>query len=258
MKKIPILTFAQLKNAEHVAFFNNVAIELEKKTSESLEIPVQNFVNFRAAVNAEQDIVNRSMASVYTADMEAMDIERDRLFHLIRLKLQACLYATKGSAVGDLSESVKKNLLNKYGTEVAGMAYQEESALLRGFILDVTNFFSEEQIKTLGISDDLSDLQAANENFMDFYNQRANERSLATAELTKKLRTDTEELYHLVALHLEYKANSDKTEVGVACGESLAVIAQIVKDANKRLNQRLGHTQSESPDTPEEIIENEL
>ena len=36
MQSISTLPFAQLKNAEHVAFFNNVAIELEKKTAESL------------------------------------------------------------------------------------------------------------------------------------------------------------------------------------------------------------------------------
>ena len=248
MQSISTIPFAQLNNAEHVAFFSNVAVELDKKTAEALGLTTVQFLNFRKAVTAEQDIVNRSMASVYTADMEAMDAERDRIFRLIRLKLQACLYATPGTAVAELAESVEKNLLNKYGNSIAAQPYQEESALLRGFIYDVTNFFSENQIQTLGISGDLGDLQAANENFMDLYNQRAAERSLSTAELTKKLRTATEELYQLLALHLSFKANNEAgTEVGTACAESLAVVNQIVKDARQRLSQRQG----KAPETPE-------
>ena len=48
MKEISNLTFPQLKNAEHVAFFNNVAIELEKKTAESLGLT---FVDERSLDN---------------------------------------------------------------------------------------------------------------------------------------------------------------------------------------------------------------
>ena len=249
MKKIPTLTFAQLKNAEHVAFFNNVAIELEKKTAESLGLTASQLTAYRDAVDAEQDIVNRSMASIYTAEMEAMDIERDRLYRLIRHKLQECELENPGSPKAKLNESVQKNLLNKYGNEIVGMPYQEETALLRGFILDVTNFFDEDQIQTLGITSDLIDLETANNSFSDQYNERATERSFSTTELTKKLRADTEEHYAHMALHLEFKANGDTTEVGVACGESLAVVSQIVKDARTRLNQRLGHTQE--PETEE-------
>ena len=240
MQSISTLPFAQLKNAEHVAFFNNVAIEIEKKTAESLGLTVSQMQAYRTAIDAEQDIVNRSMASTYTAEMEAMDAERDRLYRLVRLKLQACLLANAGSAQAKLAESVEKNLINKYGNDIVGMAYQEETALLRGFILDVTNFFDEDQIQTLGITSELTDLQTANDSFADLYNERAVERSYSTAEMTKKLRAATEELYRLLALHLEFKANTDSSEIGVACGESLAVVNQIVKDARTRLNQRLG------------------
>ena len=249
MQSISTLPFAQLKNAEHVAFFNNVPIELEKKTAESLGLTANQLTAYRNAVDAEQDIVNRSMASIYTAEMEAMDAERDRLYRLIRLKLQACLLANAGSVQAKLAESVEKNLLNKYGNDIVGMAYQEETALLRGFILDVTNFFDEDQIETLGITSALVDLQTANDSFSNQYNERATERSYSTAELTKKLRAATEELYRLLALHLEFKANTAVSDdISVACGESLAVINQIVKDARQRLNARLG----KNPETTEE------
>ena len=78
MFTINTLSFAQLKNAEHVAFFNNVALELEKKTAEVLGMVPAQLTNFRTVVDAEQDTVNRSMASEYTPEMKAMDDTRDR------------------------------------------------------------------------------------------------------------------------------------------------------------------------------------
>ena len=123
--------------------------------------------------------------------------------------------------------------------------------MIRGFILDVTDFFDEDEITDLGISTDLVNLKKANDGFADLYNQRAKEKSTVTAELTKELRSTTEELYRLLALHLEFKANTDNTEVGMACSESLAVINQFVKDARTRLNARLGKVQDPEIDTPE-------
>ena len=244
MFNIITLSFAQLKNAEHVAFFNNVAIELEKKTAEALGLTPAQLSGFRNTVDAEQDIVNRSTASEYTPEMKAFDDERDRLYRLIRGKLALCPFASPGTALSELSNRVQNTLLNKYGNDVIGLAYQEETATIRGFILDVTNFFDEDEISDLGIATDIVNLQKANNSFSEQYNMRVKEKSITSTELTKKLRTATEEAYEYLALHIEFKANADTTEVGETCATSLAIINQLIKDARARLNARLGKTQS--------------
>ena len=249
MQKINSLSFQQLKNAEHVSFFTNVGVAISKLTPTALGLTEAQIMNYNAAVALEQDIVNHSTGSVYTPEMKALDDERDRLYRLIRLKLQAVTLASPTDDVAKYAVTVDKYILTKYGLEVCGAPYQEESALIRGFILDVQNMIPEEGIEAMGIYDQLEALKAANEGFADQYNERVTEKSGSTTEYTKKLRADTEALYELIALHVEFKANMDTTAVGISCGSLLAVINELIKDAQLRLNQRLGKVSVEDSDS---------
>ena len=241
MQKINSFSFAQLKNAEHVSFFTNVQVAIEKVGAEVAGIAKAQMDAYKAAVLVEQDIVNHSTGSVYTPEMKALDEERDRLFRLIRLKLQAVTLASAGSEIAQYATTVDKYILTKYGLEVATAPYQEESALIRGFILDVKNMFPEDALTTMGIASDLAALESANDSFADQYNERVTEKSGSTTEATRKARSETEELFHLIGLTLEYKANTDPaSDMGVACDGLVAVINELIKDARLRLNMRLG------------------
>ena len=57
MLTINFLPFAQLRNAEHVAFFNNVVVELTKFDATDLGLTAEKITQFKNTVNAEQDIV---------------------------------------------------------------------------------------------------------------------------------------------------------------------------------------------------------
>ena len=241
MHKISTFSFGSLKNAEHVSFFANVALTIDKATSAALGIAESLYKQYKDALLVEQDIVNHSTGSIYTPEMHALDAERDRLYRLIRLKLQAVTLASVGSEIAQYATTVYKYILMKYGLEVATAPYQEESALIRGFILDVKNMFPEDALTTMGIASDLAALEAANDSFADQYNERVTEKSGSTTEATRKARTETEELFHLIGLTLEYKANTDPaSDMGVACDGLVAVINELIKDARLRLNMRLG------------------
>ena len=69
-------------------------------------------------------------------------------------------------------------------------------------------------------------------------------------ELTKKLRAESENLYGLIKLHIEYTANTEPaSEKGGNCASALGVINEIVKDARTRLNQRLGRTSGDGSES---------
>ncbi len=240
MQKINSLSFQQLKNAEHVSFFTNVGVAINKLTATAVGLTEAQMKQYTDAVNLEQDIVNHSTGSIYTPEMKALDDERDRLYRLIRLKLQAVTLASPSDDVAQYATTVDKYILTKYGLDVCGAPYQEESALIRGFILDIQNMIPEEGIAAMGIASELAALTTANEGFADQYNERVTEKSGSTTEYTKKLRGETEELYNLIALHVEFKANTDTTSEGESCVTLLAVINELIKDAHYRLNQRLG------------------
>ena len=241
MHKISAFGFYQLKNAEHVSFFSNVQLAIDKAGVATLGIESELYANYVKAVAVEQDIVNRSQASVYTPEMEALDKERDRIFRLVRGKLQTTQYVSDNSPVKPFVTIIDKNLLTKYAADVTQAAYQEESALIAGFILDVNNFIGEDGIEACGIAEDLFELEEANKKFAEQYHDRVGEKAGTEDELTKNLRKATEELYNHLVLYVEYKANSDaSTEVGKANITLIAHIDQLIADVRSRYNARTG------------------
>lgn len=255
MLKINNLSYDKLKNAEHVSLFTNVKVAIDKLTPTSLGLSETLFTAYKSALGLEQDIVNRSMASVYTPEMEEADKERDRLFRLIRSKLETVTHAKPGSEKAGYLTIVKRDLLNKYGNDVCLLPYQEESAVIAGFILDAYNFLGDDAIETLDLTDDVEALDQANKAFADMYNERVTEKAGASTEKTKELRKATEEQFNRIVCHIEYKVNTDESSLdAVTCKSILGIINQIIADAQTRLNTRLGKT-SGSADGEDSDIE---
>ena len=240
MLKVNTLPFTQLRNAEHVSFLTNVKYAIERLSPTALGLTADQFKPFQTAVALEQDIVNRYLGSIYTPEMKAYDEERDRLYRLIRLKMQSCLYATPGSELASVAPQLERYVLSKYGAEVTSAAYQEESALIAGFILDVKEYIGDESIEAIGITDALDELESANKGFITLYNDRVTEKSYTDTEATRKLRSDAEEQYHLLMLSIEYRANGDDTIERRYNVEIIGVINGFIKDVRHRLNVRLG------------------
>ena len=247
MLKISTISFGMLKNAEHVSLFANAKVAVDKIGITSLGITEAQYEPYLTALDVEQDIVNRSMASIYTPEMEAMDKERDRLFRLIRIKLQSVLLESAHSDSAKYATMIERYLLAKYGGDVCLLPYQEESAVIAGFILDVNKYLGDEGIEDINIERELASLESANTKFADQYNERVTEKAGTDADQTRKFRLDTEEQFRLLCLHLEFMANSDTTSVGKCCASLVGIINEIINDAQHRLNVRLGKTE-ETPD----------
>ena len=241
MQTITTLSFAQLRNAEHVSFLTNVKVAIEKVGAESLGFNQAQVKAFADAIALEQDIVNRSLASIYTPEMKALDEERDRLFEAIRFKLQAAALAGSDSELAEHRGTIESAILATYGLDLATKAYQEESAYLRGFVLDLNNRFSASVLKKMYIDEDLASLDSTNEQFTSQYNERVTEKSGTENEYSQKLRAASEEQYGHVKLHLEFKANSEpESDEGVACTSMVGVVNQLIKDVKHNLALRLG------------------
>ena len=88
LKTISKIYFARLSNAYHVSFLSNVKAGLEKYDAVQLGIPVNLYSAFLAALEIEQDIVNRSRASVFTQKLAEFDKTRDNYFKRIYYKLR--------------------------------------------------------------------------------------------------------------------------------------------------------------------------
>ena len=176
MFTINTFSISKLNNAEVTGFYINVqqAIMSGDPSKIGLTDVMEPYQN---TLKKLIDQVYTTTGSEFTAAMLEADTKRDQTYKRIRLRLQMVEVAEDSPAIKAVKDVVKTHLLAKYTAKVPQLPYQEESAILRGFLFDLNDKLGDEGINALGINDDLLALEDANNAFITAYNQRATERA---------------------------------------------------------------------------------
>ncbi len=233
-------SISKLNNAEYTGLMINIQKAIITADPTKLGL-AEVLPNFGTTLQKLIDQVYTTSGSEFTAAMLNADDKRDQTYKRIRLRLQMVEVAEDNPAIKAVKDVVKAHLLSKYTSKVPQLPYQEESAILRGFIYDINDKLGDDGIEALGIGDDLSALEDANNAFIAAYNQRATERAEGDTGLTVKLRQEMYALYQQVCFVTQYLANSTETanaEKATACQGFIAVLNVLLADAKKRYNQR--------------------
>ena len=240
MFTINTFSISKLNNAEVTGFYINVQKAITTGDPTKLGL-TEVLPNFGSTLQKLIDQVYTTTGSEFTAAMLEADVKRDQTYKRIRLRLQMVEVAEDSAAIKAVKDVVKAHLLSKYTSKVPQLPYQEESAILRGFIFDLNDKLGEDGIAALGIADDMTALEDANNAFIAAYNSRATERAEGDTGLTVKLRQEMYALYQQVCFVTQYLANSTETanaEKATACQAFIAVLNVLLADAKKRYNQR--------------------
>ena len=227
LKTINKIYFARLSNAYHASFMSNVKADLVKYGAAVLGIATNLFENFTDALDEEQDIVNRSRASVYTKQLAEFDKTRDNYFKRIYYKLRTAELDVQNEAItAEIIASINTNFITQYPLSIINEPNQVETAKIRGFIKDLKVFLSE-HFTLLGISTDVDILESANDSYEDAYLSRIREKSESFD--TTECRLNTERLYLQMTYQLAATANSesDEAETKVKIGMCRNVIDEI-------------------------------
>jgi hypothetical protein len=233
-------SISKLNNAEYTGLMINIQKAIITADPTKLGL-AEVLPNFGTTLQKLIDQVYTTSGSEFTAAMLNADDKRDQTYKRIRLRLQMVEVAEDNPAIKAVKDVVKAHLLSKYTSKVPQLPYQEESAILRGFIYDINDKLGDDGIEALGIADDLSALEDANNAFIAAYNSRATERAEGDTGLTVKLRQEMYALYQQVCFVTQYLANSTETanaEKATACQGFIAVLNVLLADAKKRYNQR--------------------
>ena len=210
LKTIDKITFSRLSNAYHVSFLSNVKSDIEKYGATSLQIDSNLFDNFVEALENEQDIVNRSRASVFTKKLAEHDKTRDNYFRRIYYKLKNAENDSMNEAItSEIVYTINTHILNQYPLSVVNEPNQVETAKIRGFIKDLQQYLSE-HFTLLEISNDIDILEKANDDYEDAYVSRIREKS--SAEETAKFRQASERFYLQLTYHLATIANAESED----------------------------------------------
>ena len=243
MFTINSFSISKLNNAEVTGFYINLQKAITTNDPTKLGL-VEVLPNFGTTLQKLIDQVYTTTGSEYTAAMLETDLKRDQTYKRIRLRLQMVEVAEDSAAIKAVKDVVKTHLLAKYTSKVPQLPYQEESAILQGFIFDLNDKLGDDGIAALGITEDLQALEDANNEFIAAYNSRATERAEGDTGLTLKLRQDMYALYQQICFITQYLANSTETanaEKATACQTFIGVLNVLLADAKKRYNQRINN-----------------
>ena len=247
MFTINSFSISKLNNAEVTGFYINLQKAITTNDPTKLGL-IEVLPNFGTTLQKLIDQVYTTTGSEYTAAMLETDLKRDQTYKRIRLRLQMVEVAEDSAAIKAVKDVVKTHLLAKYTSKVPQLPYQEESAILQGFIFDLNDKLGDEGIAALGITEDLQALEDANNEFIAAYNSRATERAEGDTGLTLKLRQEMYALYQQVCFITQYLANSTETanaEKATACQTFIGVLNVLLADAKKRYNQRINNGSDE-------------
>lgn len=246
---IDYIRLQRMRNTYHVAFHGNIVSELSNNDlTEVYGVGLDQ--RYSAALKAEQDVVNRSMASEYTAVLAEKDTIRDNYYRKIIYTLKCVLLDTENTSVTDAIRSeVSTNILNAYSLDMANKANQEETAIIRGFIQDLRALPADD-LKVLNIDSDLVKLEDANNEYETNFMNRVHEYSVASD--AKPYREATDDLYNQICLAIATEANlvtTDETE------QAKVTLAQtVVTDINTLVKVYKAKMNSASnTDTAEDI-----
>ena len=243
MFTINSFSISKLNNAEVTGFYINLQKAITTNDPTKLGL-IEVLPNFGTTLQKLIDQVYTTTGSEYTAAMLETDLKRDQTYKRIRLRLQMVEVAEDSAAIKAVKDVVKTHLLAKYTSKVPQLPYQEESAILQGFIFDLNDKLGDEGIAALGITEDLQALEDANNEFIAAYNSRATERAEGDTGLTLKLRQEMYALYQQVCFITQYLANSTETanaEKATACQTFIGVLNVLLADAKRRYNQRINN-----------------
>jgi len=243
MFTINTFSISKLNNAEFTGFMINLQKAITTADASKLGL-TEVMTPFGTTLEKLIDQVYTSTGSEFTAAMLEADVKRDQTYKRIRLRLQMVEVAEDNPSIKAVKDVVKTHLLAKYTSKVPQLPYQEESAILQGFIYDLNDKLGSNGINALGISDDMAALEDANDSFIAAYNQRAAERAEGDTGLTVKLRQEMYALYQQVCFVTQYLANSTETanaEKATACQAFIGVLNVLLADAKKRYNQRISN-----------------
>ena len=243
-------SISKLNNAEITGYYINVQKAITSGDTPNLGLS-EVLPAYSAKLQQLIDQVYTTTGSEYTAAMLAADVKRDQTYKRIRLRLQMVDVAEDNAAIKAVKDVVKTHLLAKYGAKVPQLPYQEESAIIQGFIYDLHDKLGNDGMAALGLTEDVTALDDANTAFITAYNARSVERAEGDTGLTLKLRQEMFAIYQQVCFIVQYLANSTDEENAAkaeACQAFIAVLNVLLADVRKRYNQRTNNGSTEDDD----------
>lgn len=249
--KVKDINITKLNNAEYrtfIARYGNLLAggggdsespdEISFDPNDPLGIPQELRTAFAADFALLTDAVNQSSASEETAQMSALDKERDDLLIFITSTITQM---TKSPLAAQRTAAEKLYLPVKPYIGTARLANLQETAAIEGLLVDLDKAGMPEALAAINLTEVVAALKEKNKQYATLTEQRANAKADDPVESAKKIRLRMDEEYDEMSTYAFAQSVVKPTQ------ETAAFISRLnalVDETNALYNQRIAQARA--------------
>ena len=249
--KVNIIYLQRLHNAEYRTFMARYGTllaggggdsespdEISFDPNDPLGIPQELRTAFATDFALLTDAVNQSSASEETAQMSALDKERDDLLIFITSTITQM---TKSPLAAQRTAAEKLYLPVKPYIGAARLANLQETAAIEGLLVDLDKAGMPEALAAINLTEVVAALKEKNKQYATLTEQRANAKADDPVESAKKIRLRMDEEYDEMSTYAFAQSVVKPTQ------ETAAFISRLnalVDETNALYNQRIAQARA--------------
>ena len=249
--KVNIIYLQRLNNAEYRTFmarYGNLLAggggdsespdEISFDPNDPLGIPQELRTAFAADFALLTDAVNQSSANEETAQMSALDKERDDLLIFITSTITQM---TKSPLAAQRTAAEKLYLPVKPYIGAARLANLQETAAIEGLLVDLDKAGMPEALAAINLTEVVAALKEKNKQYATLTEQRANAKADDPVESAKKIRLRMDEEYDEMTTYAFAQSVVKPTQETAAFINRLNAL---VDETNALYNQRIAQARA--------------
>lgn len=249
--KVKDINITKLNNAEYRTFmarYGNLLAggggdsespdEISFDPNDPLGIPQELRTAFATDFALLTDAVNQSSASEETAQMSALDKERDDLLIFIT---SAITQMTKSPLAAQRTAAEKLYLPVKPYIGAARLANLQETAAIEGLLVDLDKAGMPEALAAINLTEVVAALKEKNKQYATLTEQRANAKADDPVESAKKIRLRMDEEYDEMSTYAFAQSVVKPTQETAAFINRLNAL---VDETNALYNQRIAQARA--------------
>jgi Family of unknown function (DUF6261) len=243
MNVLEIPALRQMRNGLFIRYMKQVVSKCENNNADALLIRPQ--VNELAGCFPqfnEQFVLERQNA--LTADLQALDLRRDRAITGIRFHVESLLYHYSEDKVR-AAHTLQKTI-DKYGKNLARLPYNLETEVIESFVGDCAkNPALAAAVETLGLQEWVKELDSANAAFNQMFLNRSDSNAAQPPSKIPELRVVAMEKYRALANHIFARM---VIAPSAAYNTLVDQLNDLTNDYNQLVNNRNANNEDELPD----------
>lgn len=238
--KIKSINLGKLNNAEYANFASRFIMLIPSLELESYGLESEDYMSYLNLQNSLNDLVAHSRVSDETAELQALDKERDAIgVHLLNI-----VRTERTSPIAERAKAAQSlyNVLKPY-TGFQKLPNQQETVTISGMLTDLQKEGNTMNMQTLGISPLRDALSQANARYALLTEQRTTNREASKVDNSKIIRTEMDDLYDYMTTMIFVQSVAAPTE-GTAT--FITTLNAIIDEVNAAYNQRMAQSKAKA------------